>query len=108
MRISDWSSDVFSSDLRSSMLACCHQAFINATPSRGGDVSSTCACCAPADAVADGAAGIVARAAEAGAIGRAACRDRVGQYVKNWGVAVAYNKTTKNDMQHITKQQWNT
>src|SRR3546814_9548688 len=68
MRISDWSSDVCSSDLgcspthrrnsrRSSMLACCHQAFINATQSRGGDVSSTCASCDAADAVADGADG---------------------------------------------------
>src|SRR3546814_20724525 len=93
MRISDWSSDVCSSDLRGfdglARIGRRGKAPIDTPEARGIIVAAHRQQCAADDAI--GRQSVQDRPE----IGRASCRERVCQYVENSVVDVAFKKKTK-------------
>src|SRR3546814_12432031 len=102
MRISDWSSDVCSSDLR----MCCRHDGTGAHRSAPASIAEA-PCSAslaptrmnpnssrpvPLPAIGGAAGARPSKTIGASQIGRAACRERVCQYVEIWGVAVPLKK----------------
>src|SRR3546814_8101546 len=82
MRISDWSSDVCSSDLVMAFASGAAQPQQQANASRSGQTFRDCADCPEMVAVPPGSFTMGSPASETGGeIGRASCRERVCQYV---------------------------